>query len=145
MIAIMTSQKNRTFSRRIWGARTLIAAVFIANLSAALPFILNPERFTHGFEISGIPGEVSVRGLGVLFLMWNATYPPVIARPGRFRMLFSVMLVQQVIGLLGETLMWWSLPAGYATLQATGMRFILFDGIGLVLLFVAFFLSRKNN
>ena len=145
MIAYMTSQKRWTSHGKVWGTRALILSVFIANLSAAIPFILQPERFAAGFEMSGIAGEVSVRGMGILFLMWNATFPPVILRPDRYRVLFSVMLAQQIIGLLGETLMCASLPAGHATLQATGMRFILFDGIGLALLISAFLLSRKDH
>ena len=68
---------------KIWWARIFVSGVFIANLSAAIPFILFPDRFTHGFELSGVPGEVSVRSIGILFLMWNATYPPVILRPDR--------------------------------------------------------------
>ena len=145
MIAFMTSQNRWTSHGKVWGARALILSVFIANLSAAIPFILQPERFAAGFEMSGIAGEVSVRGMGILFLMWNATFPPVILRPDRYRVLFSVMLAQQIIGLLGETMMWVSIPAGFATLQATGLRFILFDGVGLALLISAFILSRKHQ
>jgi hypothetical protein len=139
----MSSYKRSDSRLRLWSARGLILSVFCANLTAAIPFILNPERFVPGFELSGLSGEVSVRGLGIVFLMWNATFPPVIFLPDRFRLLFSVMLVQQMIGLFGETAMWLSLPAGHAALRATGMRFMLFDGFGLAALICAFFLSRK--
>ena len=145
MIAGMTSMMNSSRSRKIWGARILVASVFIANLTAAIPFILFPDRFAHGFEITGIPGEVSVRGLGILFLMWNATYPPVVLFPDRYRVLFTVMLVQQIIGLLGETAMWLTLPSIHTALRATGARFILFDGVGLIFLLFAFYLSSKNQ
>ncbi|TFH36601.1 MAG: hypothetical protein E4G99_04560 [Anaerolineales bacterium] len=137
---------NSSDSRlRLWSARGLILSVFCANLTAAIPFIINPERFLPGFELSGLSGEVSVRGLGIVFLMWNATFPPVIFRPDRYRVLFSVMLAQQVIGLLGEILIWLTLPAGHAALQTTGLRFILFDGLGLLALLVAFLLTRSHQ
>jgi hypothetical protein len=145
MIFSMMPQKKWNSSRRIWGARVLVSSVFIANLSAAIPFILRPERFISGFELAGIPGEVSVRGLGILFLMWNATYPPLMYRPERFRLLFQVALAQQIIGLVGETSMWLSLPAGNSSLAATGLRFILFDGFGLIALLIAFILSQHRE
>jgi hypothetical protein len=132
-------------SAKEWWARLLVSSVFIANLTAAIPFILFPARFTHGFEISGIPGEVSVRGLGILFLMWNATYPPVILRPSRYRVLFGIMLAQQLIGLIGETAMWILLPSSHTALSATGLRFILFDGVGLIALGLAFLLSHPTT
>lgn len=131
-----------TKSSRIWLARILVSGIFFANLSAAIPFILHPARFAHGFEISGIPGEVSVRGLGILFLMWNATYPPVILRPDQYRVLFGVILAQQLIGFIGESSMWLMLPPGHGALTSTGLRFILFDGIGFIALISAFILSR---
>lgn len=145
MIASMTSTNNSNSPIRILSARVLVSGVFIANLSAAIPFILYPERFVQGFEISGIPGEVSVRGLGILFLMWNATYPPVILRPDRYRVLFMVLLVQQIIGLIGETSMWLAIPLSHTALRATGLRFILFDGFGFIALFTAFILSRSRS
>jgi hypothetical protein len=145
MIAGVMSRINLRGSGRIWWARILVSGVFIANLTAAIPFLLFPERFIHGFEVSGIPGEVSVRGLGILFLMWNATYPPVIFYPHRYRVLFMVMLAQQLIGLLGETAMWLTLPSAHAALRNTGLRFILFDGFGLIALIIAFILSQPTK
>lgn len=127
---------------KIWWTRALVTGVLIANLTAAIPFILFPERFTHGFEMDGIPGQVFVRSLGILFLMWNATFPPVILDPSRYRVLFGVMLVQQLIGLLGETVMLLNLPPGYGALRITAFRFILFDGSGFIALLVGFLLSR---
>ena len=40
----------------------------------------------------------------------------------------------QAIGLIGETVLLVLLPTGHATLNSTVQRFILFDGIGLLLL-----------
>ena len=53
---------------------------------------------------------------------------------------FVVILAQQAIGLAGETWMWATLPPGHAALRATGLRFIAFDGAGLVGMGLAFWL-----
>ena len=104
---------------------------------AAQPFRTRKERFAGGFELAGVPGAAAVRGLGVAFLMWNATYPPVIANPRRFRALFAVVLVQQAVGLAGESWILLSLPVGHAALAASIIRFIAFDAAGLVLMAAA--------
>lgn len=118
----------------IWIARVVVASVLALNLGCAASFILQPFRYVSGFELSGVPGKVMVQGLGILFLMWNATYPPVILRPDVHRTLFGVVLVQQAVGLAGETWLWLTLPSGHSMLSNTGLRFIIFDGIGLVLI-----------
>jgi hypothetical protein len=123
-----------------WVARLVVGAVFLMNVGCGLSFLARPDRYAAGFEVGGAPGLVLVRALGVLFLMWNVTYPLVILRPGRTRALFAVVLVQQVIGLAGEIWIWVALPSGHAALRATGLRFILFDGIGLVGMVAAFWL-----
>ncbi len=116
----------------LWLARLTLTVTFFFNVSCALAFILSPTAYMGGFEVSGVPGEVLVRGMGILFLMWNVTYPPAIWHPWRHRQMFAVILVQQVTGLAGETWMWLTLPPGHNPLAATGQRFILFDGGGLV-------------
>ena len=123
---------DRRHRLSLWLARLVVGTVFFFNVTCALAFIARPDRYAPGFEVSGIPGQVLVRGIGILFLMWNATYPPVLVRPDRHRTLFAVLLAQQAIGLAGETWMWLTLPAGHAALWATGLRFIAFDGAGLV-------------
>lgn len=129
----------------VWLARLVVGIVFALNLSAALPFILWPDQYAPGFEVSGVPGRALVRGMGILFLMWNATYPPVILRPDRQRTLYAVILVQQVIGLVGETWMWIGLPAGHAVLSATGLRFITFDAAGLAGMSLLFWLLVRTS
>jgi hypothetical protein len=124
----------------LWLARLVVGAVFFFNVTCALAFVAWPERYAPGFEVSGVPGRVLVRGIGILFLMWNATYPPVLVRPDRHRTLFAVILVQQAIGVAGETWMWAMLPVGHAALRATGLRFMAFDGAGLVGMGLAFWL-----
>lgn len=125
-----------------WFARLAVGLVFVVNINCALAFILQPERYTAGFEVGGAPGKNIVQGFGILFLMWNVTYPPVILRPNAHKMLFWIILIQQAIGVIGETWLWLALPAGHAALAATGLRFILFDGLGLALMGLAFGLLR---
>lgn len=120
-----------------WIARLAVAAVFAINLECALSFIVAPERYAAGFELMGIPGMAAVRGLGIAFLMWNATYPLVIWQPRRNRALFGVVLAQQTIGLAGETWLLATLPAGHDALAASTVRFAAFDGAGLVLMAAA--------
>ena len=122
-------------------ARVALSVVLIANLSAALPFVLRPADYAAGFELSGVPGEVAVRGLGILFLMWAVPFFPAIIHPARYRIAFTCVLAMQVIGLAGELLMLMGLPAGHAALRATGLRFVAFDGAGLLLLLVAYRLT----
>ncbi|HUV90814.1 MAG TPA: hypothetical protein VMY80_14250 [Anaerolineae bacterium] len=124
----------------LWLARLVVGVVFFFNVTCALSFVAWPDRYAPSFEVSGVPGRVLVRGIGLLFLMWNATYPPVLARPDRHRTLFAVLLVQQAIGLAGETWMWLTLPAGHAALWTTGLRFIAFDGAGLAGMGMVFWL-----
>ena len=118
--------------------RIAYAAVFTINVQCALSFVLWPEAYASSFELAGVAGDAAVRGLGVAFLMWNVTYPAVIACPHRFRALAVVVLVQQAIGLMGESWIWATLPAGHDVLVASISRFVAFDAAGLVLMAAAF-------
>ena len=122
--------------------RVAVGLVLVSNLSAAIPYLLHPDRYASAFELTGVAGAAMVRGLGVLFVMWSAAYLPLIARPDRHRVLFGVIVAQQVVGLVGEIWILASLPPGHAALTANGLRFIAFDGSGLVLLLLAHRLSR---
>jgi hypothetical protein len=126
-------------------ARVALSAVLLANLSAAIPYLARPADYVATFELSGAPGEAAVRGLGLLFLMWAVPFIPAIVHPVKYRIAFACVLAMQVIGLLGESLMLVGLAAGHATLRATGLRFIAFDGAGLGLLLVAYRLSRHRS
>ena len=129
----------------LWLARLVVGTVFFFNATCALMFIAWPDRYAPGFEVSGVPGRMLVRGIGILFLMWNATYPPVLVRPDRHRTLFAVILAQQAIGVAGETWMWATLPPGHAALWITGLRFIAFDAAGLVGLGMVFWLLGRRG
>ena len=136
----MTSQPE---SGRVWAARVAMALVLASNLSAAIPFLINPERYAEAFELSGVAGAAMVRGLGILFVMWSAAYLPVIVHPDRHPALFSVILAQQVLGLAGEIWILATLPPGHSALIASGLRFIAFDGVGLLLLVAAYGIGRR--
>lgn len=141
----MIHHQKRTEVYPIHFARVSVAAVFIMNIACALDFILRAELYAGGFEVSGEVGRVIVQSFGILFLMWNATYPPVIWQPDKQRTLFTVVLVQQLIGFAGESWLFFSLEAGHAALRATGLRFMIFDGLGLVLMGLAFLLLFRRR
>ena len=123
---------------RFWLARLAVGAVFAVNVHSAVAFLAYPGRYAPGFELTGVAGEAAVRGLGVAFLMWNATYPLVIWDPRRYRTVFGIVLAQQLIGLVGESWIRATLPAGHATLAAGIERFILFDAAGLLVMLATF-------
>ena len=126
----------------MWFARAAVLAVLIANMSAAIPYLLRPADYAAAYELTGVPGEVAVRGFGILFLMWAVPFIPAVWHPTRNRVAFVCVLAMQAIGLAGESLMLAGLPAGHAALRTTGLRFIAFDGAGLVVLLIAYRLSR---
>ena len=130
---------------RIWSARVLVAAVFIINVQCALQFLIWPSDYTLAYQLEGPAAEAIVRSFGICFLMWNATFPPVIVKPERFRVLFMVVIAQQIIGFIGESLLLVSLGPGLEQLAASVTRFAAFDGTGLVLLVIAFALSRAPS
>ena len=121
-----------------WFARVAFAAVFVVNVHCALSFALYPGDFASAYELNGVAGDAAVRGIGIAFLMWNATYPAFIVAPKRFTVLGWVILAQQAIGLVGESLLLFGLPSGHDVLAASVVRFIAFDGAGLVLMGIAF-------
>lgn len=120
-----------------WSARAAFAVVFSMNVLCALQFLIAPESYAPVYELYGASGAAAVQGMGVTFLMWNATYPPYIARPARFPVLGWVIVVQQAVGLLGETFILAGLPAGHMQLAGGIERFVAFDAGGLALLLAA--------
>jgi hypothetical protein len=124
-------------------ARLAILLVFLWNVQCALAFLFWPERFAQSFELSGAPGEAAVRGMGVLFLMWNVPYAVALWHPLRYRISLYEASAMQAIGLVGESIILISLPPAHATLQASLLRFIAFDGAGLILLLLAIWLVHR--
>lgn len=131
--------------KREWAARILIVVVFFINVQCAVQFVIWPDAYTGAYQLEGASAEAVVRSVGICFLMWNATYPPVIVRPGKYRVLFGVVLCQQAIGLVGESLLYLSLGPDLPVLASSVMRFIVFDAAGLVALGAAFLLTRKYD
>ena len=128
---------------RLWAVRILIGLVIAWNLQAALVFLLAPQEIAPGFELSGIPGAVAVRGVAILFVMWNVPYLPACWQPRRNRVSLWEALGMQLIGVVGEGAIFLALPAGHVTLHASLLRFIAFDAAGLVLLTVALLLTGR--
>jgi hypothetical protein len=135
--------KRRIIGR--WVARLLVAAVFVINVQCALAFIFKPASYASALELTGASGIYFTQAMGILFLMWNATYPAVILRPARYRLLFGVMVAQQAIGLAGESWILSNLPSSHTALASTAARFIFFDTLGLIALVGAFLISRDRS
>lgn len=125
---------------RLWISRLLIGLVTAWNLQAALTFILWPEQYMPGFELTGVPGVEA----GILFLMWNVPYLVALWHPCRYRLALGLALAMQVIGLVGESVILLTLPGEHASLRASITRFITFDASGLILLVAAFWLSNLD-
>ena len=136
----ITPAAARATSVRVaaWIARLALIIVFVVNVQCALGFIVNPQDFVGAYELSGAVGAAAIQGLGVAFLMWNATYPLPIVNPLKHRVLFGVVLAQQVIGIIGEFYVQSQLPAGHAALAESITRFSNFDLFGLVIMGASF-------
>jgi hypothetical protein len=131
-------------STRVWPARALIGAVFLWNVQCAVAFLWAPSAYAPGFELSGAAGEALVRGLGVLFLMWNVPYFVALLNPVRHRTSLYEAVAMQAIGLAGESLILWTL-GGHPIASAAVTRFIAFDGSGLIALLLAVWISRPST
>lgn len=121
-----------------WTMRACFAFVFVVNVQCALGFALTPEAYMGAYELTGVPGRVAAQGIGVAFLIWNCTYPLVIWQPRRHTALAGVVLAQQTVGLVGESLIRATLPAGHDLLASSIDLFITFDATGLVLMGASF-------
>jgi MFS-type transporter involved in bile tolerance (Atg22 family) len=121
----------------VWISRILILIVLAWNLEAAISFMVAPVPYLAAFELNGLPGEIAVTGTGLLFLMWQVPYFLAVVSPVRFRVSLIEALVMQTIGLVGESILLTRITSDHAMLRSSITRFILFDGIGVVLLGVA--------
>jgi hypothetical protein len=126
-------------------ARLLIGLVTAWNLLAAVTFILWPASYVAAYELSGVPGETAVRGVGVLFLMWNVPYVVALWHPIRYRLALVLALIMQFIGLAGEIFILSNLSLDHAILRASILRFIAFDAAGLILLLIAYVLVMPGR
>ena len=124
--------------------RLLILPVLIWNVQCALAFLLQPEAYAPGCMLTGVPGAAAVRGMGILFVMWNIPYLVAFIHPLRFRVSLYESAGMQALGFVGEMLLLAGLPAGYDPLRASILRFVGFDGVGVLLLLLALTLVRQN-
>lgn len=123
--------------------RIAFTAVFALNVMCALQFIVAPGEYVGAYQLEGTGAEAAIRGFGIVFLMWNATYPLFILKPSKYLALGAVILVQQLIGCIGETCILLTLPPeGTALLASSIQRFIAFDGGGLIVMLVAYLWLR---
>lgn len=128
---------------RLWLGRGLIGAVFLWNVQCAGAFLAAPAAYAPGFELSGAAGAAMVRGMAVLFLMWNVPYAVALWHPVRRRVSLYEAIAMQAIGLAGESLILGALGAGHPVAASTVTRFIAFDGAGLILLALAAWATRR--
>ena len=133
---------SRPETIRLWLARLLIGIVFLWNVQCAIAFLLAPATFAPGFELSGAAGAAAVRGVGVLFLMWNVPYAVALWHPVRHRVSLYEAVTMQTIGLIGESLILLSLGGAHPIAAGSVTRFIAFDGAGLLLLALAAWITR---
>ncbi len=125
-------------------ASILIGIVFIINIQAGIDFYLNPEKYTAAYELSGIPGEISVAGVGLLFIMWNVPYAFALWNPINYKISLVQAIIMQTLGLIGETVLLYRFSAyDFPHLANSIKRFIYFDSAGLILLLIAGFLIYR--
>jgi hypothetical protein len=136
---------SRPETIRLWLARLLIGIVLLWNVQCALAFLLVPATFAPGFELSGAAGAAAVRGMGVLFLMWNVPYAVALWHPVRHRVSLNEAVAMQTIGLIGESLILLSLGGAHPVAAGSVTRFIAFDGAGVVLLALAAWTTRRRS
>jgi len=126
-------------------SRILIGAVLFINLQAAVAFFIHPSDYAPWYELSGSAGNAAVKGFGLLFLMWNVPYLIAFIHPQKHKVSLFEATAMQSIGLVGEIFIWFGLPSINILLHKSIMRFILFDGIGLIALILAIMFSHNKK
>jgi len=129
-------------NKRVWLARFLIGLVLVINIQCALAFLAAPDRYAPGFELEGNVGMGMVRGMGILFLMWNVPYIVAFSNPARRYISLYEAAAMQAIGFVGEILLLITFLDGHFIIRSTIARFIVFDGIGLAALLAAIWLVK---
>ncbi len=122
---------------REWIARLLIGLVLGMNLACAVDFIVHPKNYLASYELNGEVGRVVIIAFGILFLMWQVPYFFALYHPHRFRVSLFQAVLMQAIGFIGESLLLRTIPMENSVLRGSILRFIWFDGGGLVLLIIA--------
>lgn len=120
--------------------RLLIGLVTFFNLQCAIYFLFRPADYAPGFELTGVPGSAIIQGMGVLFVMWNIPYLFALVNPLKYSISLIEAVIMQGVGVIGETILLLVLKGEHSLIKASVLRFILFDGAGLVLLSIALYL-----
>ena len=129
----------------VWAARLLIAVVLFWNLQAAFLFMLTPDAFVRAFQLEGVPGRAAIVGYDILFLMWQVPYVFALLHPVKFKVSLWQALIMQVIGTVAESILLSTIPGDYQLLRGSILRFILFDGAGVLILLGAILLVRHQQ
>ena len=124
-------------------SRALISLVTLVNLQCAFAFVIFPHAYLHSFNLEGDVGAAVIRGTGLLFIMWNIPYIFSLVNPVKHRTSLIQAIIMQAIGFVGESSILILTPALPAQISSSITRFIVFDGVGLGLLLIAFFLVRN--
>lgn len=130
---------------RINLARGLIGLVILVNVQCALSFLVEPGRYSPGFQLAGDLAEAVVRGFGVLFLMWNIPYLVALWHPLRHWVSLLEAVGMQSVGLVGESFIYLSVAGNLLILRSTLARFIVFDFLGLLALLAAAWLVSATR
>jgi len=129
---------------RLWVSRLLIGLVVGWNLECALVFLYQPQAYTASFGLAGTTGEVALRAMGILFLMWNIPYLAALLQPRKHRFSLYEAMIMQAIGLAGESALYLALPVNNEIVRMSIFRFVLFDGAGLIFLLLALWMVNHD-
>ena len=76
--------------------------------------------------------------------MWNVPYAVAMWNPIRHSISLYEALAMQTIGLIGESMIYATLPEIHSLVRVSITRFIAFDALGLLLLIAAAILTWKS-
>ncbi len=128
--------------------RVLILIVAAWNILCAIQFIVFAKDYAPSFDLTpDITGKAVIQSIGVLFIMWNIPYIFAIFHPHKWFILLICALLMQLTGLIGEIWIKSQLTLSYNMVSSI-QRFIVFDAIGLVLIFTSALLvwaHRRNH
>lgn len=77
--------------------------------------------------------------------MWQIPYGFALVAPTRHRTSLLEALLMQIVGFVGESALWGFLPLETAPLRDSLLRFMLFDGAGVILLGLALALVSREK
>ena len=132
-------------NNKIWAGRVLIGMVLFINIQSAFAFFLDPGKYAPWYELNGAVGIATIMGFGVLFLMWNVPYGVALFHPQKYRVSLYEAIAMQTIGFIGESIILWTLPPEHVILSRSILRFIIFDGCGLIALILAATITRTKK